>query len=227
MNATIKPADKSTKNSRGWMSVTSLIISITTLGIIAFKLFKFDPSSTESFISVLVALLALCVTFVLGFQIVNILDIKESANQIKKFEQELESTKKELFTFQHEMKADHYNAIGITCLDGKNYILALCCFLKQIYHALKCDYMKGIEDGIHNSRVVLEEWENFGVYDPNNCVDSFDSGKPMVKVSEYFNIINKEDEKQRFYGIYKDDILDLKARYEKLLMLSKKIDPEE
>lgn len=160
MKEETKQAGKKRRSSNRWMSVTSLIISFLAFGVACMCYLKTDIPSEGTLISILVSLLALCVTFVLGFQIVNTLDIKENISYIKELEQKLELNQEGVVNFRHTIWADHYSALGLIYLDKKYYKTGLYYLLKGLYHALHSDNEGYVNSNIEHIDKIIAGWGN-------------------------------------------------------------------
>lgn len=90
----------------------SIILSIIALvGVISvwmlwfFSVIDFAIVSTDTFISTMVGILGLLITFVVGWQIVNVLEIKDRMQKVTQLEKQLELLKDSTILLHHNMQS--------------------------------------------------------------------------------------------------------------------------
>jgi Na+/H+ antiporter NhaC len=63
-------------NYATWLSIISILLWLIVVVLWLFNVYEFSVVDSNTFIGVIVALLALIVTFIVGWQIFNVLDVK-------------------------------------------------------------------------------------------------------------------------------------------------------
>jgi hypothetical protein len=203
-----------TQKRPNWFSVTAIVIGILSLVItcihwileaVAEKSGAIMP--TESLIGVLVSILAICVTFAIGYQIVNTLDIKESLKEIRIFKQELETTKEEIKNAENQIRSQIWASEGNAFLEKKEYVTAIIRFTRSLKYALKCDYGKPISAMLDYIEYTIDAWNKDKTYTSNNI---------KYAIKELDNIISQCSE-YNLYGFCDSKIKDHKSQCEQKL----------
>jgi hypothetical protein len=120
-----------------WLSVISLILWFVVVMLWLFNVYEFSVVDSNTFIGVIVALLALIVTFVVGWQIFNVLDVKAQLSDIADFKKQLQQ--------QREDNEEDFNstmylqsiAFGDISLQNNNISDAFNNYLWAVYYSLK------------------------------------------------------------------------------------------
>ncbi len=120
-----------------WLSIISLILWFVVVMLWLFNVYEFSVVDSNTFIGVIVALLALIVTFVVGWQIFNVLDVKSQLSDIADFKKQLQQ--------QREDNEEDFNstmylqsiAFGDISLQNNNISDAFNNYLWAVYYSLK------------------------------------------------------------------------------------------
>lgn len=120
-----------------WLSIISLILWFVVVMLWLFNVYEFSVVDSNTFIGVIVALLALIVTFVVGWQIFNVLDVKAQLSDIADFKKQLQQ--------QREDNEEDFNstmylqsiAFGDISLQNNNISDAFNNYLWAVYYSLK------------------------------------------------------------------------------------------
>ena len=78
------------------LSVVSILIALTIGGLWLFGTMHISVVSLDTFIGVIVALLAIIYTMIIGFQIVNAIDMREKMSQLEKRQMEILENERQL-----------------------------------------------------------------------------------------------------------------------------------
>ena len=78
------------------LSVVSILIALTIGGLWLFGTMHISVVSLDTFIGVIVALLAIIYTMIIGFQIVNTIDMREKMSQLEKRQMEILENERQL-----------------------------------------------------------------------------------------------------------------------------------
>ena len=126
------------------MAIASLLISGGIVGLWICKANDFSVVSLDSFVGVIVALLAIIVTFVLGWQIYNAIEIKEKVNEIVNLQKEQEKLKAYIEQSKNEIKQAnisnafyHSTNMGLGAYNAGDYFSAYRFLLSALRHTLQ------------------------------------------------------------------------------------------
>lgn len=126
------------------LSVASLVIIVAIIGLWCFKSKEIAVVTLDTYVGVIVALLAIIVTIVLGWQIFNIFELRqkmEEMNELKsQFNEQSEKIKKLSLRVEHFMNLTW----GDNEMSNKNYGLATYYYIKSLNHALAMDFTVNI-----------------------------------------------------------------------------------
>lgn len=120
-----------------WLSIISLILWCLVVGLWVCNVFQFAIIDSNTFVGVIVALLGVIVTFVVAWQILNVIDVKTQVSDIA-------DLKKELMQQRDDIDEDFYSltylqgiAFGDIARQNKNFGDAFSNYMWSIYIALK------------------------------------------------------------------------------------------
>jgi len=126
------------------LSAVSLIIVVAIIGLWIFKSQEIAVITLDTYVGVIVALLAIIVTIVLGWQIFNIFELRqkmEEMNELKsQFNEQSEKIKKLSLRVEHVMNLTW----GDNEMSNKNYGLATYYYIKSLSLALAMDFTVNI-----------------------------------------------------------------------------------
>ena len=126
------------------LSVASLVIIVAIIGLWCFKSKEIAVVTLDTYVGVIVALLAIIVTIVLGWQIFNIFELRqkmEEMNALKsQFNEQSEKIKKLSLRVEHGMNLTW----GDNEMSNKNYWLATYYYIKSLNYALAMDFTANI-----------------------------------------------------------------------------------
>ena len=176
----------------------SLAISFTLLVLWCCNVGGFTVVSLDSFVGVIVALLAIIVTLAVGWQILNSIEIKSKIEELSSLKDELEQLKKT--TEQQNNKSQHLISfhLGIDAYNGKDYLNAFRFFIISLHHSMLLDNPMNVEIILY----YLDDTEN-KIVDGNNYefemmerIREYDKG---IRKSSFYNTI-----KSRYEHVYND-----------------------
>ena len=176
----------------------SLAISFTLLVLWCCNVGGFTVVSLDSFVGVIVALLAIIVTLAVGWQILNSIEIKSKIEELSSLKDELEKLKKT--TEQQNNKSQHLISfhLGIDAYNGKDYLNAFRFFIISLHHSMLLDNPMNVEIILY----YLDDTEN-KIVDGNNYefemmerIREYDKG---IRKSSFYNTI-----KSRYEHVYND-----------------------
>lgn len=121
----------------------SLAISVILSLLWICNVFEMSVVSLDTFVGVIVALLAIIVTFAIGWQIYNAMEINRRIDQfddkLRKFQElktQIDKQQKKIESIRHE--AYHFSHMGIadSCMKQKDFIGAFRFYLSALTHSL-------------------------------------------------------------------------------------------
>lgn len=146
---------------RGQIILCWITIGLAITAILMTLFVRVIPTVTitgETYIGLIVSFLGLLITFVVGFQIYNVMDFKERIKGVESQKDDL-TTKNEEFKEEYREKLDELrnksdtiqndynkniaeiiNMFGIIHDEAKNYLLAICIHVEGLQQSLKCNY---------------------------------------------------------------------------------------
>lgn len=129
-----------------WLSLISIVMSGAVIALWLFKAKAIAVIQLDTFIGVIVALMALLVTIVLGWQIYNAVEIKKKMISIKSLQEEQERLKNELEQAERNIKKSNvYNAfyhstmMGLGAGMAQDYLSAFGFLINALALSLQAD----------------------------------------------------------------------------------------
>lgn len=102
-----------------WLSLIAIVMSFAVIALWLFSARTVSVVQLDTFIGVIVALMALLVTIVLGWQIYNAVEIKEKMISIKSLQEDQKHLKKEIEQAESNIKRSNvYNAFYHSTMMG-------------------------------------------------------------------------------------------------------------
>lgn len=126
------------------LSSFTLLVVVAIVGLWIFQTKEYAVVSLDTFVGVIVALLAIIVTLVLGWQIFNLFELKqklEEMNDLKsKFDEQSEKIKKLSVRVEHAMNLTW----GDNEMSNKDYWFATFYYIISLKYALAIDFTNNI-----------------------------------------------------------------------------------
>ncbi|MBQ6275353.1 MAG: hypothetical protein IJK62_01445 [Bacteroidales bacterium] len=171
----------------------SLVISVTMIVLWCCNAGGFKVVSLDSFVGVIVALLAIVVTLVLGWQIYNSIEIKDKLKKVDDIESKAKEQDKEIR--QNLNWSQHLIFIGLAEIEinKQNYTLAFSYLMESLEYSLSSDNIKNHKQLLSKMEIIIE---------------SIKENTPCA----YMKKINNSDTKIKASQLYKN----IKPRYEKI-----------
>lgn len=120
-----------------WLSVISLILWFVVVVLWLFNVYEFSVVDSNTFTGVIIALLALIVTFVVGWQIFNVLDVKAQLSDIADLKKQLQQQREDNEEDFNSMMYLQSIAFGDISLQNNNISDAFNIYLWAVYYSLK------------------------------------------------------------------------------------------
>lgn len=221
------------KNS--WISYVAIILSVVAILLVFFRITPIEFTN-ETFIGIIASFIGISVTLLIGYQIINTLEIKKEISDQKKRSSELEvmfdEAKQSIEMQKHEVQEGfdiintliNYQAKGEKCsLDA----------FTSLHHALVSSINTDRDDYEWMFDLLKEYISNidsFNLYDGATALlkdGSFVGASPGTKnyqkdirecIMEYINIIDVDEEKIR----NNRNFIRIKIEYDKIMRLFRK-----
>ena len=185
----------------------ALILSLAMLLMWACNVGGFTVVSLDSFVGVIVSLLAVIVTIAIGWQIYNVIqmnnkieELNERLKEVQEIKTKIEGQQKKIEQQGHE--ACHFNHVGLAhfFFSQKDYLGAFRFYQAALAHSLKLDSLVNLT---HMADLVLKTIEL--------------AASHKLQCSQYDDVeqFDKEIRKSKFFSLIKD-------KYEKAYALFKK-----
>lgn len=155
--------DKKTYNNRG---IYFILVITNVISILAILIHFVDVNtiSNNSFIGIVASLMAICATFIVGFQIYNSIEYRSEIQKLQKIQENYEKNLKEiesrLIYESNEAYIGIYIVQGITFKD-KFLTSSLKSFLKSIIHSLNVGDIKRTNVAIRHIKTLTENKNDF------------------------------------------------------------------
>ena len=182
----------------------SLAISITLLVLWCCNVGGFTVVSLDSFVGVIVALLAIIVTIAVGWQIYNSIEIKNKINELSSLEVKIKEQEKK---FGQEINYSEYRVAyiyGISAMKDKDYINAFRYHIIALAHAMKLENPNKIKDSLKGLKIMCDKIAGDSTYH-SILYNEIYLRNDSIKESPYYAFI-----KERYEKIYNSFISKVK-----------------
>lgn len=189
----------------------ALALSLVMFVLWASNVGGFSVVSLDSFVGVIVGLLALLVTFAVGWQIYNVIEMNRKIEQLDerlKAVQEIKSQLQEQQTKidQQGHEACHFNHMGLAhfFFSQKDYLGAFRFYQASLAHSLKLESLVNLA---HTIDLVLKSIELTPASHKLQCslydgVERFDK---EIRQSKYLSLI--QDKYEKAYSLFKKKVV--------------------
>ena len=120
-----------------WLSIISLILWCMMVGLWVCNVFHFAIIDNNTFTGITVALLGIIVTFVVAWQILNVIDVKTQISDIADLKKELKQQRDDIDEDFYSMMYLHSIPFGDMALQMNNVSDAFSNYLWAVYYSLK------------------------------------------------------------------------------------------
>lgn len=180
-----------------WLSVISLILWFVVVMLWLFNVYEFSVVDSNTFIGVIVALLALIVTFVVGWQILNIIDVKAQVSEISDLKKELQQQREDIEEDFNSTMHLHSIAFGDISLQNGNISDAFSSYLLAINYSLKLN-----NEYVDRLKMVLKlgDVANILTNVDESALEQISNTDSRIRELPRYNLIKYEYEKA--YNIF-------------------------
>lgn len=195
----------------GVCAYASLLLSVTMFILWASNVGGFSVVNLDSFVGVIVGLLAIIVTFAIGWQIYNVIEMNKKIEQLDEKLKEVQDLKAQLEEYQVKLdeqrhEACHFSHMGIAHLNFSrgDYLGAFRFYQSALSHSLQMDsllnltnmaeyVLKAIESTSQSTKLLSRLYDN---------VERIDK---EIRQSKHFKII--QDSYDKAYSMYKKKVI--------------------
>ena len=137
--------DKSKKCNKGtcalWVSIAALLLCLIVFGLWIFEAIPHSVVTPDSFIGTCVSVLSIIVTIAIGWQIFNVVEVKNTMEELNIQKEEI---KKEIHNVKVEINDNKYGLLYVqaltecaNALESKDFGLTCICAHTTLYYALR------------------------------------------------------------------------------------------
>lgn len=170
----------------------SLAISITMLVLWCCNVGGFAVVSLDSFVGVIVALLAIVVTLAIGWQIFNSIEIRKRIEKLDALEEKFREHDKKMnqlyFWSQHLISAN----MGDFAFNNNQFLLAFLYYMKSLESSLSLKSPLNLDKILEYLSCITEQIKNGDVCDYLGSIQESDKA---IRASKNYIIINRRYEK--------------------------------
>jgi hypothetical protein len=142
--------DKSKKCNKGtcalWVSIAALLLCLIVFGLWIFEAIPHSVVTPDSFIGTCVSVLSIIVTIAIGWQIFNVVEVKNTMKELKEKQDEVDKLRIDIKRIKDESEdAKHYSAhlhamtLSMIYADANRYDIA---FIQSLTALAECMQMK-------------------------------------------------------------------------------------
>lgn len=200
-----------------WLSIIAICFSSVALLVFIFKVTPNSVVDGLTFISIIAAFIGLSVTLLVGYQIYNVIDVKQKINNIERLKKSLKQQQKQLESFKIEQME------GFEILQARLFSSshmegdALIHFHSALKFSLSVNHK---DDGY---KWMLDELKEYMLNINNSiklfhgCINISDYQKQVKKLRDYYKDNDHDIRKHENYFYIKDIYEELMSKFEKRL----------
>ena len=172
----------------------SLAISITLLVLWCCNVGGFTVVSLDSFVGVIVALLAIVVTMAVGWQIYNSIEIKSQIEELSTLKEKLKTQEQTIN--QQTGKAQHMISyiLGIEASKEIQYLESFRFFMSSLRYTMQLDTPLNVEHLLKRLELVANKIDEGTTFDSDRLKDVYDFNE-SIQVSPHYSLIKSQYEK--------------------------------
>lgn len=159
----------------------ALLFSVVTIVLWICNVGGFTVVSLDSFVGVIVALLAIIVTFVIGWQIYNAIDIKSKLSEIEIIKLDIAKQREEMQELAETTKHESMLIRAQEFYRSKDFINATICAMESLQHCLPLKVPSNIN-------LVLQSVEAFASF--INTPISAEESEEILKIDKFIRESN-------------------------------------
>ena len=180
----------------------SLAISITMLVLWCCNVGGFSAVSLDSFVGVIVALLAIVVTLAIGWQIFNSIEIRNRIEKLDALEEKYREHDKKMYQIHHHSQHLVYASMGDFTSENKQHLLAFHYYMKSLAYSMSLETPSNIDQLLDRMEQTTNQIQNGDVWEFLNEIKDSDR---KIKSSKNYYIIKK-----RYEDLFNDYISKVK-----------------
>jgi len=194
-----------------WLSIFAIVISLTTVVLFFWKVNSNSVVNASTFIGAMTAIIGISVTLVIGYQIYNVIDLKQKINYINKLKNSLEQQKDQLENLKIE-QLEGFEIIQSKLYSNESLVSELNAFL-HLHSAIK--YSLSVDHKIDGYNGILNDLKKYML---NITLSSFmKENKSVDRFKECYKHNDIKIREHQNYLYIKDKYEDLMSKFEKRL----------
>lgn len=174
----------------------SLAISITMLVLWCCNVGGFSVVSLDSFVGIIVALLAIVVTLAIGWQIYNSIEIKEKIRKLDDLEMKYSAHDKKMNQIQYRSLHLIRANMGDFAYSNNKFLLAFLYYIQSLESSMSLDTPINIDKLLGNMDLAIDKTKNGAVCE---FIDEIQKSDSKIRACKNYPVI-----KQRYEKIYND-----------------------
>jgi hypothetical protein len=188
----------------------ALLVAVIALGFSIFRVIPTAHVDGETYIGTLVSILGLLITFAVGYQIYNAVEMRETLKEVG----QLKGVKQELDTFEFQIRAELQNHDGVNMRIGREYLLSTYHYMRGLNYALRCDYEKMANRLMDNAVATMDAWDGNPPEHAFACCENIEGRHPKNVVQETMDDIVQNFGKSDLFKEVAARFYDVKQRIE-------------
>lgn len=177
-----------------WLSIVAIVLSTTIIVLWLVGICELAVVQLDTFVGVIVALMALLVTIVLGWQIYNAVEVQEKIRSIEGLKKELEQSKR-LFK-QADIKNAFYHNLSLALCSqiSTDYVSAFRFFEQALMHTLQLEEPVNIPatlSSLSNCAKLITKEQTI----PSDKYKEIMDADKAIKTSKLYAVLQEEYEK--------------------------------
>lgn len=140
------------------LSIISLIGVISVCCLWIFNSFKISVITLDTFVGIIVAILALIFTVIIGYQIINALELRNTLKQITQRQRVIEENEQNFIKLANNLQAGNCNSTANSYYSQGNYFEAFVFYHSALLFAILADQPKQMGYINQLNNILLLQW---------------------------------------------------------------------
>lgn len=181
------------KNLNIIISIIALVIAVGVAVLAACKNITLSSISLDTFVGVMVAMIGILVTFAVGWQIINALEIKGKLAEIEKLKSDINEQREQMYELAESTKHDSMLVRAQAFYRDGDFINATICSMDSLLHCLPLKVPSNIHLVLHTTEAFMMGINKFATIEEKNEILRLDeairSADNYIFISENYDHI--------------------------------------
>lgn len=195
------------KNISIILSILALAIASVLAVLLACRNVSLSSISLDTFVGVMVAMIGILVTFAVGWQIINALEIKGKLAEIEKLKADINDQREQMHELAESTKHDSMLVRAQAFYRDGDFINATICSMDSLLHCLPLKVPSNIHLVLHTTEAFMMGINKFATVEEKNEILRLDKAireaDNYIFISKNYDLIWKEFIKEK--GFYLRD----------------------